>query len=149
MSSLLGLLTFIQNRLFEGNLHFFEQAEQWSPQSKSAHNGLGVAYERLNTSLKKEGADESLQKEALELAAENYQQAIAISPNMTSPMVNLSFVYWKLGRYSECTAILEKVVSLQPNKGVAHANLGFAYESQRTRIRRAHRAEPPPQSLPD
>jgi tetratricopeptide (TPR) repeat protein len=71
------------------------------------------------------------QKEDLPGALREYEAALRINPDMIDALNNAGFVQARLGHWDQASRYFERIVSLTPNKAVAHFNLSFAYAVQK------------------
>lgn len=63
-------------------------------------------------------------------AMQDYQAALALTPNMAEAKINLGAMYYYLGRYSDAVAALDEGVRVEDKtaRAAAHFNRGLAYE---------------------
>jgi Flp pilus assembly protein TadD len=64
-------------------------------------------------------------------AADAYQQAILLDPNMAEAHHELGYAYIKLGKYSDAATALKKAASLKPDNAETLRLLGTAYARQK------------------
>jgi tetratricopeptide (TPR) repeat protein len=58
-------------------------------------------------------------------AAEEYLQALELSPDWTEAMHALATAYSKLGRQDEAIALIEKIIELEPEDAFAYTSLSI------------------------
>ena len=115
----LGILcvgTVAQNRRWRSEESLWSSAAAHAPNSRTVRVALGFRAE---------------QKEDLPGALREYEAALRINPDMIDALNNAGFVQARLGQWEQASRYFERIVSLTPNKAVAHFNLSFAYAVQK------------------
>jgi len=64
-----------------------------------------------------------------EQSIEQYEQAIALEPDLSYAYVNLANAYWHLAKYEESIAMSKKALQIDPSDARTYSNLGNAYYS--------------------
>jgi hypothetical protein len=115
----LGILcvgTVAQNRQWRNEESLWSSAAVHAPNSRTVHIALGFRAE---------------QKEDLPGALREYEAALRINPDIIDALNSAGFVHARLGQWDQASRYFERIVSLTPNKAVAHFNLSFAYAVQK------------------
>jgi tetratricopeptide (TPR) repeat protein len=60
-------------------------------------------------------------------------------PEFSGPYANLGIVYFRLGKLPEATEVLEKAISINPDRAAYYNQLGIVYR-QRGQLDKAHEA---------
>lgn len=116
MLGILCLGTVAQNRQWRNEESLWSSAAAHAPNLRTVRVALGYLAE---------------QREDLAGALREYEAALRINPDMIDALNNAAFVHAQLGRWDQASRYFERIVSLTPNKAVAHFNLSFAYAVQK------------------
>jgi tetratricopeptide (TPR) repeat protein len=109
---LLGVITAVQNRSWRNEDELWNRSARLAPNSRIVRIALGVRAER---------------RQDFEVALREYNRALAINGDIIDALNNSALLYARLGRWAEATPRFERIVSLTPDKAMAHFNLSFAY----------------------
>jgi len=112
LAALYGHITFRNNGLWNSPLNFYGTTLKYTPDPSSAHNGLGLAYQKLGE--KKE-------------AARHFKRSIEVSPGRAKAYVNLALLYHGEGRDGEAIGLLKKAIRYEPSSAKAYNNLAMIY----------------------
>lgn len=104
--------TMQQNGYWKDALTFYERTLRFTPTSGRSYNNL---------------ANEYLQRNELEKAAELYRKAIAADPRFMMAYYNLGIVNYKLGKMEEATWYCERAMELDPAYPHIYNQLGLIY----------------------
>ncbi|HEV8484356.1 MAG TPA: tetratricopeptide repeat protein [Blastocatellia bacterium] len=108
----LGVITAVQNRNWQNEDELWNHSARFAPNSRIVHIALGLRAER---------------RQDFEVALREYNRALAINGDIIDALNNSALLYARLGRWAEATPRFERIVSLTPDKAMAHFNLSFAY----------------------
>jgi len=92
------------------------------PLSVEEHNKLGGIYESQGK---------------LDLAAQQYRDALKIEPRSISSLLHLGDVSFRTKNYSEAESAYKKAIKLQPGNGDIYNNLCWVYLDQNAKIEKA------------
>jgi tetratricopeptide (TPR) repeat protein len=87
-----------------------------APASAVVLNKIGVAYHHMQD---------------LDLAMQNYEQALAMQANYPEAMNNLGAIYFSRGNYKQAIRLYKHALKLEPQSAIFADNLGTAYFSHR------------------
>lgn len=116
--ALIGLYstaTIARNPDWQNNFVLWSQTVQRSPDSLTAHGGLGMAY---------------LERGMLDEAAKQFEIAIKLYPDHAKSYYNLGLVYYQKGDQKKAVEYFNRCVALDPKSMRAHYNLGTIYLKQ-------------------
>ncbi len=119
----LGVVTAVQNRAWQNEDELWNHSARSAPNSRIVRIALGLMAER---------------RQDFEGALQEYNRALAINPDIIDALNNSALLYARLGRWGEATPRFERIVSLTPNKDMAHFNLSFAYAVEKRLEAAAH-----------
>ena len=108
----LGVTTAVQNRTWQNEDELWNHSARFAPNSRIVRIALGGRAERRGD---------------FDVALREYNRALAINPDIVDALNNSALLYARLGRWGDATPRFEHIVSLTPNKAMAHFNLSFAY----------------------
>jgi Tfp pilus assembly protein PilF len=108
----LGICAHLQTSYWKNSFTLFSHTLAVTQNNYAAHNGLGVAYNRLGR-----GTD----------AIEAFSQAIQIKPDYAEAHYNLGNAYRKLGRFQDAVEAYKQAIRIKPDDAEIHNNLGVAY----------------------
>lgn len=111
----LGLSTAAENMQWRNDGVLWTHAAAYAPNSRIVHITLGHLAESRGD---------------YDVALEEYDAARRVNPDTIDALNNAAFVLARQGRWPEATMNFERIVSLTPNKAVAHFNLSIAYGAQ-------------------
>jgi tetratricopeptide (TPR) repeat protein len=147
--SLYSTATIARNPVWKNNFALWSQTVQSSPDSLTAHGGLGMAY--LERGMLDEAAEQFeisiklypghaksyynlglvyYQKGDQEKALEYFSRSVALNPDIMRAHYNLATIYLKQGLWDRAIRHYVKVNELDPEIPMAHYNLGMAYAMQ-------------------
>lgn len=109
--TVLGLLTWQQNKLYSGPLPLYQATLEQNPNSWVIHNDVGVALRKIGN---------------VQEAVAHYQQALRLRPDYADAHYNFGNVLYHLGQTESAIAEYEEALRLKPNDASAHDNLGSA-----------------------
>ncbi len=149
MLSLYSTATIARNPDWKNNFALWSQTVQSSPDSLTAHGGLGMAYlergmldkaaEQFEISIRLYPGNAKsyynlglvyYQKGDLEKALEYFNRSVALNPDIMRAHYNLATIYLKQGLWDRAIRHYVKVNELDPEIPMAHYNLGMAYAMQ-------------------
>ena len=102
-----------QNNNLQDAQNYYQKALVLDPNFISAHNNLGVIFQKLGQNQK---------------AKECYGKAIEINPNFSLAHYNLGVIFKELGENQKAIDYFEKAISIDPNYAHAHNNLGVIFQ---------------------
>ena len=111
----LATITMAQNRFWLNDAVVWSHAAAHAPNSRIVHIALGLAAEG---------------RQDLDGALREYDLALQINPNVIDALNNAAFVYAHQGRWPLAAGNFERIVTLTPDKALAHFNLSVAYAAQ-------------------
>lgn len=112
----LTLLTLATNHRFQNNGALWADGTSHKPKSRTVLLALGI--------------DAELHGDRAS-AADDYEAALAINPDIVDALNNSAFIFARNGRWIEATSRFERIVELSPDRAGGHFNLSFAYAVQR------------------
>jgi len=101
----------------------FPQLHAQGSSSAKKHSPTDSAATELNRLLV--AAQEAVDKQDFEAAAQNYEQYLAKKPDDATVHYDLGYVYTALERRDDAKAEYEKAIDLDPQMGPAYKNLGL------------------------
>jgi tetratricopeptide (TPR) repeat protein len=112
-----GILTLSRNFEWQDPIVFYERIIKFSPKSASAHNNLGLQYERM---------------QQYDKAISQYLKTLEINPKHLEAHSNLASLYYKLGRLkdSEREYLIVEKLAPQFKLGEIENNIGNIYTLQ-------------------
>jgi len=141
--------TYMRNSVYKNAITVWEDVVGKSPALKTAHNNLGVAYEKqglfseamekykvalkLNPNYAEAHynlGNVSVKQGDLSKAIEQYKEALKLSPDYAEVRYNLGNAYAKTGRLDEAVEEYKNALKLNPDIVMAHNNLGNIYAMQ-------------------
>lgn len=115
MVGLLCLGTVLRNEVWRDDVTLWKDAAVKYPCNPRAYYHLGFAYEK---------------KGLLDLAREEYQRTLRLTPHYVDARLNLGEIYVKQGRSDLGIRELHEAIRLAPAYARAHYNLGRAYQRE-------------------
>jgi tetratricopeptide (TPR) repeat protein len=116
--ALIGLYstaTIARNPDWKSNFVLWSQTVKRSPDSLTAHGGLGMAY---------------LERGMLDEAAKQFEIAIKLYPDHAKSYYNLGLVYYQKGDQKKAVEYFKRCAALEPESMRAHYNLATIYLKQ-------------------
>lgn len=104
-----GTSTVLQNRIWNNSVALWQRAVNYSPESRSTHYNLGLAY---------------LGRKQYDSAFTEMLEARRLDPQRAAVYNNLALAEAGLGKLDDAIANLETAVKLEPASLEAHNNLG-------------------------
>jgi tetratricopeptide (TPR) repeat protein len=112
---LLSGATYARNTVWQSHLSLWSDVLQKSPHKVRALNNFGLAL---------------IDQGDADRAADAYEKAIALDPNIAEPHYNMGKVYEKKGLHDKAIEEYKKAVSLRPDFADAFFDLGVAYAAK-------------------
>lgn len=112
----LAAATVLQNAVWRNSRTLWLTALERAPNSRIARLWLGAHAEEARD---------------LDAAAQHYEAALRINPDIVDALTNLAFVYAQQGRWEEAIEKFERITSLLPEDGLSHFNLSVAYAARK------------------
>ena len=113
--SLYATVTIARNPDWQNNFSLWSKTVQSSPNSLTAHGGLGMAY---------------LERGMLDEAAEQFEKTIRLQPDHAKSHYNLGLVYHRKGEIKKALELFKRSLTLNPESVRAHYNLATIYLQQ-------------------
>jgi tetratricopeptide (TPR) repeat protein len=107
--------TIARNPVWRNNFVLWSQTVKSSPNSLTAHGGLGMAY---------------LKRGMLDKAQQQFEISTRLYPGHAKSYYNLGLVYFQKGDLEKALAYFNRCVSLDPQSERAHYNLATIYLKQ-------------------
>jgi len=121
----LTLLTLATNRRFQNTGALWTDGTSHTPKSRTVLLARGIDAELHGDNT---------------AAADYYESALAINPDIVDALNNSAFIYARNGHWIEATSRFERIAELSPDRAGGHFNLSFAYAVQH-RYREAAREQ--------
>jgi len=115
LTGLYSAAAIARNPVWKNNFELWSQTVKSSPNSLTAHGGLGLAY---------------LERGMLDQAQQQFEIAIRLYPNHAKSYYNLGLVYFQKGDQEKALEYFRRCVSLDPQSDRAHYNLATIYLKQ-------------------
>jgi hypothetical protein len=108
--------TVVQNTYWRNDQALWNRAAVYAPNSRIVHIALGRLAEDSGH---------------LGIAFQEYETALRINADTIDALNNEAFVYARMGDWNKAAQNFERIVTLTPDKALAHFNLSFAYAVQK------------------
>lgn len=109
--------TVLQNKQWHDEEALWSGSADYAPNSRTVHLSLGILAEARGDYLG---------------ALHQYESVLETNPDVIDALNNAAFIYARhLGQWPQATRNFEHIVSLTPDKPVAHFNLSFTYAVQK------------------
>jgi serine/threonine protein kinase/tetratricopeptide (TPR) repeat protein len=128
-------LQFLNTKHYAEAVDQFKLAQSAGMSTYDLEYNLGSAYRQYGQTLKEK--DKSLSTEQLKLAAEHFEQAVAIRPEAVNAYFQLGMTYNDLGLYEKASAVFSRALQYSPGDsalyyqlGMVAANRGYSREAE-------------------
>lgn len=108
VSMLFGAATILRNRIWENSLTLWTDAVKKSPTAARPHLNLGIAYQ---------------ERERLEEALAEFDQALSINPKLAPALVNRGAVFFQRGELDRAEIELKRAIEIAPERPLPYQNL--------------------------
>ena len=112
----MAALSWGQGRWFRSDLTFWQAAVRQVPDLATAHNGLGIAWQKRNE---------------FSRAEKEFSSALRLDPEYSVAASNLALVLFRTGRAEQAEALLTRLIQAEPDNPDFHFNLAVIYANQK------------------